>query len=117
MIKEDTVPPVPKELLLDLYADWEYGSTHLSDMLTAFESKTSTLEKVYAEASPFGVVVHYHTNKGNGRLLWTGSSIRNFVVIAVAPSGLVLLNRNRSIIALQLMNGNQPATFEELTSA
>ena len=82
LIEEDTVPPVRKELLLDFHPDWEYASTHLLNMLPAFRSKPSALPNVYAEASPFGVVVHYRTTEGNGRLLWTGSSIRNFAVIA-----------------------------------
>ena len=111
LIEEDTVPPVQKKLLLELHTDWKYASGHLADMLTEFESKTSALDNIYAEASPFGVVLHYRSAKRNGRLLWTGTSIRDFTVVAVTPEGLVLLKKNRSIIVLQLMKGAEPKPF------
>ena len=116
LIEEDTVPPVQKKLLLELHTDWKYATVHLADMLTEFENKTSALDTIYAEASPFGVVLHYHTAKRNGRLLWTGTSIRDFTVVAVTPEGLILLKKNRNIIVLQLMKGDEAKPFSALTA-
>ena len=115
LIEEDPVPPVPKKLLLTQHIDLAYTTKHLPEMLEALDSKLSVLQDVYAARASFGVVVYYRNGHKTGKLLWTGSSIRDFHVIAITPSGLVLLNKNRSIIVLQLMNGNHPVSFEELT--
>jgi hypothetical protein len=113
-IKEDTVAPVPKELLLTQHIDWAYTTKHLPEMLEAFESKPVMLQDVYAAVASFGVVVHYRNEHTRGKLVWTGSSIRDFHVIAILQSGLVLLKKNRSVIALQLMKGEQDASFTDL---
>lgn len=114
LIEEDTVPPVPKKLLLTQHIDWAYTTKHLPEMLEAFDSKPVVLQNVYAAEASFGVVLHYLNGNTAGKLLWTGSSIRDFRVISITQSGLVLLSKNRSVIALQLMKGATKASFTDL---
>ena len=115
LIEEDIAAPISKTLLLESHTDWEYANSHVSELITEFKQKPYSLDNIYAETSPFGVIIHYRTTNTNGKLLWTGSSTRDFTVVAITQSGLVLLNKNRNSIILQLMKGDTPVSFKELT--
>jgi len=109
-----------KQLQLQLHRNWEYSSLHTAEILEAFAETTTVLPEsnVFVESIPQGLVLHYQpSNLSEGRrLLWTGDSVKDFKISQLLPNGRILLKKNRSVIVLQLMKGNEPQPFRALTN-
>lgn len=110
-----------KTLQLQLHRNWEYSSLHTDEILEAFAETTTVLPEsnVFVESIPQGLVLHYQpSNLSEGRrLLWTGDSVKDFKISQLLPNGRILLKKNRSVIVLQLMKGNEPKPFRALTNS
>ena len=109
-----------KSLQTTVHTSWAYASTHFDDIATAFIDYPTVQQSlgVFAEKIPQGIVLHYKpTGAYEGlRLLWTGDSIGAFKLAHTLPNGRIILKKNRDLIVLQLMKGDTPATFEDLTN-
>ena len=112
-IEDDSISQ-SKQLLIEMHNDWEYSQNHFSEMLQVRASKPTTLDHVLAEASIYGVVVHYQQSGSVQRLLWTGDSIRGFSLIEILEDGTILLKKNRSIVVLQLMRSKNAYTDSKM---
>lgn len=120
-IVQDDSQSKPKKPLLSLHSDWEYVSKHFDEVLQAFADKPTAIQSkavnVFADSSPFGVLLYYKQNETIKHLLWTGSSLRDFSVINVHPDGFITLYKNREVIVLRVMRGDQGITLSDLTTS
>ena len=109
-----------KEMILENHLAWQYAQDNCEQLIDLKRDIKSTKVlsnvPVFAEVMPYGVVVHYKPSSGlRGRtLLWSGQTIRGYVLCALLPKGLVILKRNRDIIVLQLMKGKDDVPFATL---
>ena len=112
-----------KEMIIESTSAWQYSQENPTDLIACKRRNNSNLVlqqyPVFAEVMPYGVLVHYLLPNAERAqtLVWSGSTIRGYVVANVLPQGVVVLKKNRDVIVLQLMRGAQKCEFRDLFSS